>query len=332
MKKNIIKKIFIKIAKFLNFELIDQNDFTSPTLGKKLNENLSINNKKSIILPLGDVKITKKIEDILIIIRVNTNIDIWDQNKKRIFEFSKIEYTLRSINSLIKSIIFFKNKVHNINFNIKIIDDNSNHKNLSKIKKLFDNYNINFELIALNINAYKNIIKTQESTETFSNLSSLLKSFEIAKNETKEIVFFIEDDYIHSVSMIEEMIFSYQRIASQLEKDIFMCPTDYPYLYMENENSNIFIGSNRHWRTINRSLCTFMTSKFLLNKYWDNFYKTCLDRNDPFEKFLNKIYQVEFCISPIKSLSLHMTNINSSYGLSPFIDYLELWEKNKIDD
>ena len=332
MKKNIIKKIFIKIAKFLNFELIDQNDFTSPTLGKKLNENLSINNKKSIILPLGDVKITKKIEDILIIIRVNTNIDIWDQNKKRIFEFSKIEYTLRSINSLIKSIIFFKNKVHNINFNIKIIDDNSNHKNLSKIKKLFDNYNVNFELIALNINAYKNIIKTQESTETFSNLSSLLKSFEIAKNETKEIVFFIEDDYIHSVSMIEEMIFSYQRIASQLEKDIFMCPTDYPYLYMENENSNIFIGSNRHWRTINRSLCTFMTSKFLLNKYWDNFYKTCLDRNDPFEKFLNKIYQIEFCISPIKSLSLHMTNINSSYGLSPFIDYLELWEKNKIDD
>jgi len=332
MKKNIIKKIFIKIAKFLNFELIDQNDFTSPTLGKKLNENLSINNKKSIILPLGDVKITKKIEDILIIIRVNTNIDIWDQNKKRIFEFSKIEYTLRSINSLIKSIIFFKNKVHNINFNIKIIDDNSNHKNLSKIKKLFDNYNVNFELIALNINAYKNIIKTQESTETFSNLSSLLKSFEIAKNETKEIVFFIEDDYIHSVSMIEEMIFSYQRIASQLEKDIFMCPTDYPYLYMENENSNIFIGSNRHWRTINRSLCTFMTSKFLLNKYWGNFYKTCLDRNDPFEKFLNKIYQTEFCISPIKSLSLHMTNINSSYGLSPFIDYLELWEKNKIDD
>ena len=332
MKKNIIKKIFIKIAKFLNFELIDQNDFTSPTLGKKLNENLSINNKKSIILPLGDVKITKKIEDILIIIRVNTNIDIWDQNKKRIFEFSKIEYTLRSINSLIKSIIFFKNKVQNINFNIKIIDDNSNHENLSKIKRLFDNYNINFELIALNINAYKNIIKTQESTETFSNLSSLLKSFEVAKNETKEIVFFIEDDYIHSVSMIEEMIFSYQRIASQLEKDIFMCPTDYPYLYMENENSNIFIGSNRHWRTINRSLCTFMTSKFLLNEYWDNFYKTCLDRNDPFEKFLNKIYQTEFCISPIKSLSLHMTNINSSYGLSPFIDYLELWEKNKIDD
>ncbi len=167
MKKNIIKKVFIKVAKLLNFELIDQNDFISPTLGKKLNENLSINNKKSIILPLGDVKITKKIEDILIIIRVNTKIDIWDQNKKRIFEYSKIEYTLRSINSLIKSIIFFKIKVHNINFNIKIIDDNSKHENLSKIKKLFDNNNINFELIALNVNGYKILLKLKKALRLF---------------------------------------------------------------------------------------------------------------------------------------------------------------------
>ena len=52
MKKNILKKIFIKIAKALDFELIDQNEFKSPTLNKNLNENLS-NIKKSIILPLG---------------------------------------------------------------------------------------------------------------------------------------------------------------------------------------------------------------------------------------------------------------------------------------
>ena len=59
---------------------------------------------------------------------------------------------------------------------------------------------------------------------------------------------------------------------------------------------------------------------------------TCLNRHDPFEKYLNEIYKKEICISPIKSLSLHLTNINSSYGLSPFIDYKKLWEENKIDD
>ena len=36
----------------------------------------------------------------------------------------------------------------------------------------------------------------------------------------------------------------------------------------------------------------------------------------------------ELCISPVKSLSIHMTNLNSSYGLSPFINYKSLWEEN----
>ena len=107
-----------------------------------------------------------------------------------------------------------------------------------------------------------------------------------------------------------------------------MCPADYPYLYMNNEKTNILIGNKRHWRTITRTLCTFMTTKAILDKYWDNFYNTCLDRNDPFEKHLNEIYKKEFCISPLKSLSLHLTNVNSSYGLSPFINYKKLWDDN----
>ena len=54
-----IKKIFIKIARFLNYELIDQNDFKSPTLESEINQNLR-NIEKSIVLPLGEVKLTKK--------------------------------------------------------------------------------------------------------------------------------------------------------------------------------------------------------------------------------------------------------------------------------
>ena len=55
-----MKKLFIKISKLLGFEIIDQNKFLSPTLDKNLNEDLSIINEKSIILPLGEVKITRK--------------------------------------------------------------------------------------------------------------------------------------------------------------------------------------------------------------------------------------------------------------------------------
>ena len=323
-----MKKLFIKLCKLFGYQIIDQNSFFSPTLNKELNENLSTINKESIILPLGQVNITKKIKSLLLIFRTNTEIEIWDQNKKRLFEKPKIEYSLRSLNSLIKSINFCKLKYPKINIKTIIVDDNSKSENLDKIKNLTKNKNI--EIINLDRNKYKDLIKPQRNNDTFGNLSSLLKCYEIAKKDGEDLIFFIEDDYLHFEPMLEEMISSYERIASQLNKDIFMCPSDYPYLYMSNEKTNVLIGNKRHWRTVSKTLCTFLTSKNLLNKYWDNFKKTCEDRNEPFEKYLNEIYNKEICISPLKSLSLHLTNINSSYGLAPYIDYKKLWEENEI--
>ncbi len=330
MKKNIFKKLFIKISKMLGYEIIDQTEFISPTLEKKLNDDLSAINNKSIVLPLGEVKITRKVKSILIILRINTEIEIWDQNKKRLFELPKIEYTLRSLNSLIKSINFSKKKYSNINFKTIIVEDNSKKVNISRIDELIAKNNIDINIIKINHNNYKDIVKKQKSEQTFSNLSSLLKCFQIAKEQSEDLVFFVEDDYLHFEPMMEEMISSYERISSQLKKELFVCPTDYPYLYMNNEKTNILIGNKRHWRTIDRTLCTFMTSKIMIDQYWSNFYNNCLDRHDPFEKYLNEIYKKEFCISPLKSLSVHMTNINSNYGLSPFIDYKKIWDENSI--
>ena len=325
-----MKKIFIKICKLLGYEILDQNKFSSPTLEKELNEELSVLNEKSIVLPLGEVKVTKKVTSILIILRMNTNIDIWDQNRKRLFEFPKIEYTKRSLNSLIKSINYFKNKYSEVKVKTIIVDDNSNSENIQKIKSIIkDN---DFEMLNLDYSKYQNKISKQKNKETFANLASLLQSFEIGKDNGEDLIYFIEDDYLHFEPMLEEMVASYERIASQINKDIFMCPTDYPYLYMDNIKTNVLIGNKRHWRTVDKTLCTFMTTKNLLDKYWDNFYKNCLNRHDPFEKYLNEIYSKEICISPIKSLSLHLTNINSSYGLSPLIDYKKLWDENKIND
>ena len=321
-----MRKIFIKLARLLGYEIIDQNKFISPTLNKELNEDLSILNDKSIILPLGNVKITKRVNSILIILRMNTEVEIWDQNKKRLFEEPKIEYSIRSIKSLIKSIDFCQKKYPDLKIKTIIIEDHSKKENLEKVEKLIQNQNI--DIVSLDHEKYKPLIKEQKSIDTFSNLASLLQSFEIGKNKGEDLIFFAEDDYLHFEPMLEEMVASYERIASQIGKDIFMCPSDYPYLYMNNEKTNILIGNKRHWRTISETLCTFMTTKSLINKYWDNFYKTCTDRHDPFEKYMNEIYQKEICISPLKSLSLHLTNVNSSYGLSPFINYKKLWEEN----
>ena len=322
-----MKKFFIKICKFFGFEIIDQNEFISPTLNRELNEDLSILNKKSIVLPLGEVKITRKVKSILIVIRVNTEIEVWDQNKRRLFEKPKIEYSIRSIKSLINSINFCQSKYLDLKIKTIILDDSSKIENLDKIKEIIKD--VNGEIISLDTKKFEAKIKKQKTQQTFSNLASLYQCFEIGKEIGEDLIFFIEDDYLHFETMLEEMITTYERVSSQVGKDIFMCPADYPYLYMNNEKTNILIGNKRHWRTIAKTLCTFLTSKKLLDLYWENFTKNCEDRHDPFEKYINEIYKNEFCISPLKSLSVHLTNVNSSYGLSPFIDYKNLWDQNK---
>ena len=322
-----MKKFFIKICKLFGFEIIDQNEFISPTLNKELNKDLSILNKKSIVLPLGEVKITRKVTSILIIVRVNTEIEVWDQNKRRLFEKPKIDYSIRSIKSLIKSINLCQKKYSDLKIKTIVLDDSSTEENLEKIKQIIKD--VDSEIISLDTKKFETKIKKQKSQETFSNLASLFQSFEIGKKIGEDLIFFIEDDYLHFETMLDEMISTYERVSSQVGKDIFMCPADYPYLYMNNEKTNILIGNKRHWRTINKTLCTFLTSKKLLDLYWENFSKNCEDRHDPFEKYINEIYKKEFCISPLKSLSVHLTNVNSSYGLSPFINYKDLWDQNK---
>jgi len=227
MKKSILKKLFIKFSKVLGYEIIDQSNFSTPTLQKELNEDLSIINEKSIVLPLGEVKITKKVNSVLIIFRTNTDVEIWDQNKKRLFEKPKIEYSLRALKSLIRSVIFSKTKYPNIKFKTIIVDDKSNEENLSKVKNLIDGNGLDISITPLNPSKYKDTIKQQKNDQTFSNLASLLQSFELGKEHGEDLIFFVEDDYLHFEPMMEEMIASYERIASQVNKEIFMCPADY---------------------------------------------------------------------------------------------------------
>ena len=136
MIKKIFKKIFIQISRLFNYEIIDQNNFTSPTLNASLNENISKIGKKSIVLPLGEVKITRKVNSLLVIFRSNTKVNIWDQNKKRIYNKPKNEYTLRSLNSLINSLLKTQIKFKNINFKMIIVDDNSDKETIDKINQL----------------------------------------------------------------------------------------------------------------------------------------------------------------------------------------------------
>ena len=266
-KANFFKKIFIKICRVLGYEIIDQNQFYVPTLSKKLNENLSIQGKKSIVIPTGEIKITRKITDFTILFRSCTKVNMLTQNKQRLFNKDKIEYTLRSLNSILKSIDKASLAFSKINFKIIVVDHISPHINKELIKKQLNKSKINNEFVDLDINEFKNRINKKNAegnpvTENqISNMSNIRKSLQIANDQCKDIIYFIEDDYIHEEDSISEMIYTYEKISSLIKKEIILCPADYPYLYSKLDATEIFLGHNKHWRRVGETLVSFLTSK-----------------------------------------------------------------------
>ena len=61
-KKGVFRKLFIKLCRLLGYELIDQADMSFATSSNQ--DSASILGNKSITLPLGEVKITRKIKSI----------------------------------------------------------------------------------------------------------------------------------------------------------------------------------------------------------------------------------------------------------------------------
>ena len=335
VKINFFKKIFIKACRILGYEIIDQSNFYVPSQKKTLQENLNIQGKKSITLPLGETKITRKVVALTVIFRSCTSINMLTQNKKRLFDQNKSEYTFRSLNSIIKSLNYARKSLPNIKFDIVVIDHDSKKEDLEQIKKQLKESNIENSIILLDVNEFiKNIKKTNAKNENvtknqMSNMSNIFKSFLTAKNQCNDLVYFVEDDYLHKQDAINEMIYTYERISSQINRELILCPADYPYLYSKIDSTNIFLGANKHWRKIDETLCTFLTSKTLIEKYWNKFISMCEFEHYPFEQPLHDIYKNEYCLSPIPSLALHCTNVNSVFGLSPNMDWKEVWEDNK---
>ena len=135
VKTSFFKKIFVKICRIFGYEIIDQSNFYVPTQEKNLNENLNIQGKKSITLPLGEIKISRKVNALTIIFRSCTKINMLTQNKKRLFDQNKSEYTFRSLNSIIVSLNQAKITFPKIEFDIVVIDHNSKREDLEQIKK-----------------------------------------------------------------------------------------------------------------------------------------------------------------------------------------------------
>ena len=334
-KNNFLKKLFIKLCRVFGYEIIDQNYFTFPVSNKNSNENLSIQGKNSISIPLGKTNITRPVKSLDIILKTCTTVNLVTQNKKRIFEEDKSEYTFRTLRSLINSLNFNKDIFRNIDIQFFLIDHNSKENDLVIMKKILKDSMFKHQIIKLNVDDFPQIKTLNKNNPVIegnmrSTMASILASFETAKKNSSDLVYFVEDDYIHSRESLGEMVLTYEKIASEINRDLFLCSVDYPYLYKKTESADILIGNKYHWRTVNESLLTFLTSKQMIEKYWEKLKQMAENENSPFETPLHNIYENETCLSPIPSLAMHCTNVNSIFGLSPNMNWKKLWEDSKL--
>ena len=320
-KTSFIKKVLIKICRIFGYELIDQSTLEFPVSNKNYQDLISIPGNKSISLGLGETPITRKVNTLDIIVKTCTSVQLVSQNKKRIFEKDKSEYTFRTINSLTKSAKDLKKKFREIKIKFTIVDVNSPSSDINKILSKISDEGFEAQHVPV-----ENIKDSKDNMST--TMASIRQSFYHAKNCT-DLIYFVEDDYIHKTEALAEMLFAYEKFSSIFQNEIFILSADYPYLYKKMSNSNILIGENTHWRTVKESLLTFMTSKKMIEKHFEKLIDMATNESNPFEKNLHKIYEKEKCFSPIPSLSIHCTNINSVFGLSPNIDLKKLWDDNK---
>ena len=334
-KNSFLKKLLIKVNRIFGFEIVDQSNYTLASLDKDGHENLSKVGERSITLPLGEYKINRKVNSLHIILRSCATVKMLSQSKDRIFSQEKYEYSIRTLNSIVKSLNYSKNLFNKISLKFTIIDHNSSIEVIKSYKKILDNQFFDYEIKELNFNKYKlNIKNINEDNKNVSenqksNMSNIGQSLDIAF-DSNDLIYFVEDDYLHKLNSIEEMIYTYEKFSSLLNDELFICPTDYPYLYTNPIKTNVLIGNNSHWRRVDQTLCTFLTSNKMIQKYFNLLKTMSTVEHLPFEKPLHEIYKKEFCFSPIPSLAIHFTNINSIYGVSPNENLNKLWNENEF--
>ena len=326
-----IKKLLIKLIRKIGFEVIDQSIMYSPTKEKYYENNFSEINKNNIVLPIGEIKIERKVKSLLIIFRSFTNEDNQlSVRKKRIFECEKKEYTLRSLKSLCKSINVAQKQFQNLKFFLSIIDDNSKPNIKEDLKNIVSNYKLDFEIANLDVDKYRNKQKFSDNERMIAHNAHIYASKDYAKESNFDLIYFVEDDYLHLDNSISEMLLTYEKFSTIFKEDIILCPSDYPYLYQQNYQSLVLIGEKNHWRSVDQTLCTYLISSKILLNHWDKYHEMMTNNYNTYEKPLHDIYKKTMCFSPMPSLSIHLANLNTIYGLSPLIDWKKIWEENKI--
>ena len=237
----------------------------------------------------------------------------------RFISVSKRELIEGCITSLINSANQCKNKI-----NIIVLDDHSSQEFLHNLHNILKTSRHSTKIISL-----KEGGKNQ----------SALSQFEYCKNSTADLVYSVEDDYLHSPTALYEMLSEYEYLSSKynLPQPLCIFPWDEPETYDPKHNTPELImrGQYRHWKTGWGTTFTMMTSPKVFQDHWKLFEKLATEykewdgtgnKNDTIHEgnTISYIWSKHIIrINPIPSLVLHM---QSSLQEDSYINWKYWWD------
>jgi glycosyltransferase involved in cell wall biosynthesis len=224
---------------------------------------------------------------------------------------SKEELILKCVTSLINSV----NLVTGHDIRITVFDDFSSESCIQGLKRIFatSKYPVSFNQIPIRGHG-----------------GSLHACYEFGRTQARDVIYFVEDDYLHYPSAITELIETYEQFKNNLRgREVSLLVNDDPDSYRPQwiEQCRIVLGKYRHWRTNLFSTSTFMISKKTLIDRWDMFSLHIHYGETPDNIESNTIDRVwresSTLFSPIPTLAIHMQFTDN---IAPFTDWKALWD------
>jgi hypothetical protein len=255
-----------------------------------------------------------------IILRIHDGQNV-NGNNPRYINIPKKDLILGCLSSLISS----ANAVADAEISFVVLNDHCTNNCISKVNKTLKHSNHSWEIINLEVPGFHH---------------SALKQFEYCKNSTADLVYSVEDDYLHRTESIQEMLFTFGYLKSYycLQKELCVFPFDNPEDYKSHNMfpERLFRTPTRHWREGIWTTNTMMTTPKVFQDHWETFEKlaskyTPWNGIDPIEELVhegNTILNIwenyVIRINPVPSLAIH---IQFEKQREPHIDHLKWWNK-----
>lgn len=251
---------------------------------------------------------------------LDKNIDRTHINYIRICGSDRSTMILKCLNSLITTI---NNSCHNISFTI--LDDHSDASFIKEVKKSLKQLKIKYKFVNLKQRGFNH---------------SSYEQFKLAI-EKDELIYVIEDDYLHEKNAIDQMYNAYHYFTERFKDNVLIFPFDCPYRYIDNreEPTVLFNINKRYWRHVKYTTLSFFTHSSILKNNFEMYERMALEYPNVCEdntinlkyKGLNpKENETIIAFNPIPSLAYHIAYIQPPEIDSECTNWKNLWNKIEL--